>query len=156
MLDWKIGSFETLSISELYELLRLRSEIFILEQDAPYQDLDNKDQHAIHIRGFRDGELVAYCRIFRRGGYFDEASLGRVVVRHKWRKYNYGHALVDEAIKQLKKIWNEENITISGQSYLKKFYESHGFVQTSEEYLEDGLPHMQMKRLVSFDDNSEK
>lgn len=134
----------------------MRSEIFILEQDAPYQDLDNKDQYAIHIRGYRDGELVAYCRIFKKGDYFDEASIGRVVVRSKWRKYSYGHALVAEAIKQLKEVWNEENITISGQSYLKNFYESHGFVQTSEEYLEDGLPHMQMKRMNDSDSDSKK
>lgn len=156
MLDWKVGSFKSLTIHDLYELLRLRSEIFILEQDAPYQDLDNKDQYAIHIRGYRDGELVAYCRIFKKGDYFAEASIGRVVVRSKWRKYSYGHALVTEAIKQLKEVWNEETITISGQSYLKKFYESHGFVQTSEEYLEDGLPHMQMKRMADSGSNSKK
>lgn len=156
MLDWKVGSFKSLNIHDLYELLRLRSEIFILEQDAPYQDLDNKDQYAMHIRGYRDDELVAYCRIFKRGDYFDEACIGRVVVRQKWRKYKYGHALVDEAIKQLKEIWGEEKITISGQSYLQKFYESHGFVQTSEEYLEDGLPHIQMKRGADSDDISKK
>lgn len=145
-LSWEIGTFEELNVHELYDILRLRSEVFVVEQNAVYQDIDFKDQKSVHIRGLLNGELVAYCRIFRAGDYFDEACIGRVIVPTKWRSHNFGHYLIEKAIKELAERWNETRITISGQLYLQRFYESHQFVKTSEPYLEDGIPHIQMKR----------
>lgn len=146
-LVWRIDSFEELDIIKLYKILRLRAEIFVVEQNAAYLDLDNKDQKALHIQGYAGDELVAYCRIFRRGDYFEEASVGRVVVATKHRRYGYGHVLMRKAIDALSEIWQETRITISAQLYLKEFYESHGFAKTSEVYMEDGLPHIEMKRI---------
>lgn len=145
-LIWKIKPFKALSLDELYNLLELRSEVFIVEQNCVYQDIDGKDRKAIHLIGEFDGETVAYCRLFNAGDYFDESSIGRVIVKEKYRDRKWGHDLIREAIKAIKDNFDEEKITISAQLYLKKFYESHGFSQTSEEYLEDGIPHIEMKR----------
>jgi len=145
-LTWLVDSYEDLDIHKLYKLLHLRAEVFVLEQDCPYLDTDNKDQSAIHIQGYLGDKLVAYCRIFKAGDYFKEASIGRVVVAPEYRKYGFGHQLMDKAIELEKEIFGETKITISAQLYLKSFYESHGFIQSSEVYLEDGIPHIQMKR----------
>lgn len=122
----------------------------MVEQDAPYLDLDYKDQKALHLHGYTDDKLVAYCRLFRQGDYFEEASIGRVIVAKEFRMYSYGHDLMDRAVKIVEEMLNETDITISAQLYLKQFYESHGFRQTSDMYLEDGLPHIQMKRGDNF------
>lgn len=145
-IDWKICKFEELTIDELYGILNLRSKVFIIEQDAPYLDTDYKDQKALHLHGYIDGELVAYCRLFKAGDYFEEASIGRVIVAKEYRKYGYGHELMRKAIELEEALLNETEITISAQLYLQKFYESHGFERTSETYLEDGLPHIEMKK----------
>lgn len=145
-LKWKIKRFEALSATELYNLLQLRSEVFVVEQNCVYQDVDGKDSKALHLIGTDNDETVAYARIFKPNDYFDEASIGRVVVKQTYRDKKLGHILMKEAIEALKSEFNETKITISAQLYLKKFYESHGFVQTSETYLEDDIPHIQMKR----------
>lgn len=145
-LTWKVSRFEELTTTELYDILHLRCKIFVLEQDAPYLDLDYKDQKALHLHGYADGKLIAYCRLFKAGGYFDEASIGRVTVAKEHRKYGYGHDLMKRAIDLEESVLGETKITISAQQYLKRFYESHGFRQTSEMYLEDGLPHIEMKK----------
>lgn len=145
-LEISILSFEELSTRELYQLLRLRSVVFVVEQDCVYQDLDNKDMKALHVLGKLDGEIVAYARIFDRGDYFQTACIGRVVVDPSHRKMAWGHAIVAAAIKGIKTFYDQDAITISAQLYLKAFYESHGFVQSSEGYLEDGLPHIEMKK----------
>ena len=145
-LTWKVSRFDQLTTEELYGILRLRCKVFVMEQDAPYLDMDYKDQKAVHLHGLLDGKLVAYCRIFKSGDYYPEASIGRVIVAKEFRKYGYGHDLMERAIELEKSIFGETKITISAQQYLKKFYESHGFKQTSEMYLEDGLPHIQMKK----------
>lgn len=145
-LIWKIKPFKALSLDELYNLLELRSEVFIVEQNCVYQDIDGKDRKAIHLIGEFEGETVAYCRLFKAGDYFDESSIGRVIVKEKYRDRKWGHDLIREAVKAIKNDFGEDRITISAQLYLKKFYENHGFSQTSEEYLEDGIPHIEMKR----------
>lgn len=145
-LVWIVDSFEEFDITKLYRILQLRAEVFVIEQNSVYLDPDNKDQKALHIQGYIGNELAAYCRIFNRGDYFEEASIGRVIVAPKYRRYKYGHILMQKAIETLDKVWQETRITISAQLYLKQFYESHGFVQTGEIYLEDGIPHMEMKR----------
>jgi ElaA protein len=145
-LKWKIKRFEALSVAELYDLLQLRAEVFIVEQNCVYQDIDGKDQKAIHLIGEDNGQTVAYARLFKPNDYFDESSIGRVVVKQSYRDKKLGHILMTEAIQAIKTEFGETKITISAQLYLKKFYETHGFVQTSETYLEDDIPHIEMKR----------
>ena len=145
-ITFKIKRFNELSTLELYSLLQLRSEVFVVEQNCVYQDVDGKDDNAIHVLGFLDNELASYSRIFHKGIYFEEASIGRVVVSPKLRDKKLGHDLMQVSIAAVKEHFKEHNITISAQEYLKKFYESHGFVQTSEMYLEDDIPHIQMKK----------
>ncbi len=145
-ITFKIKRFNELSTLELYSLLQLRSEVFVVEQNCVYQDVDGKDDNAIHVLGFLDNELASYSRIFDKGIYFEEASIGRVVVSPKLRDKKLGHDLMQVSIAAVKEHFKEHNITISAQEYLKKFYESHGFVQTSEMYLEDDIPHIQMKK----------
>jgi ElaA protein len=117
----------------------------VVEQNCVYQDIDNKDQKALHIFGIVEGEIIAYSRLFKPGDYFEFSSIGRVVVDEKHRDKNFGHELIDQSILEINRRFNVQNITISAQLYLKKFYESHGFVATSETYLEDDIPHIEMK-----------
>lgn len=144
-IKWVTKKFDVLSVVELYQILRLRSEIFVVEQNCVYQDLDNKDQKAIHLFGEFEGKIIAYSRLFKAGDYFDCSSIGRVVVAANYRDKKFGHELIKQGIAEIRNHFNEENITISAQLYLKKFYESHGFIQTSEMYLEDDIPHIEMK-----------
>src|SRR6187431_410344 len=127
---WEIKSFETLSVNELYDILKLRSEIFEVEQNCVYLDIDGKDKLALHLFGKFDGKVVAYSRLFKPGISFENSSIGRVVVDANYRDRKWGHDLMREAIAGIKNHFGESKITISGQLYLKKFYESHGFVQT--------------------------
>lgn len=143
---WKIKPFEALSLPELYSILKLRSLVFVVEQNCVYQDIDNKDQKAIHLLGEIEGTLVAYARLFDAGIYFENTSIGRVIVHPDARSQKLGHQLMQKAIEQIKIQFDKEQITISAQLYLQKFYESHGFVTTSEMYLEDDIPHIEMKK----------
>lgn len=145
-LQWEIKRFEALSLSELYKLLQLRSEVFVVEQNCVYQDIDGKDEKALHLIGEENGEIVAYARLFKPKDYFDEASIGRVVVRETSRSKKLGHILMREAIQVIEIHFDVTEITISAQLYLKHFYESHGFVQISDTYLEDDIPHIRMKK----------
>lgn len=145
-LEWKIKPFDALSVHELYDLLKLRSEIFVVEQNCVYLDLDGKDKIALHLFAEFDGKIVAHARLFKAGISFNNASIGRVVVDSNYRDRKWGHDLMREAIAGIKLHFDESKITIGAQLYLKKFYESHGFVQTSEMYLEDDIPHIEMIR----------
>ena len=144
-INWVIKKFDALSVAELYQILRLRSEIFVVEQNCVYQDLDNKDQKALHLFGEFEGKIIAYSRLFKASDYFECSSIGRVVVAANYRDKKFGHDLIKQGIAEIRNHFNEEKITISAQLYLKKFYESHGFIQTSEMYLEDDIPHIEMK-----------
>ncbi len=139
-------SFQELTITELYKILQLRSEVFVVEQDCVYQDIDFKDQKSLHVFGLKDDQIIAYTRIFKPGDYFENASIGRVVVDKEERKFGYGHEVMKASIEKIKYYFNVDDITISAQVYLKKFYESHGFKQVGESYLEDGIPHIRMDR----------
>ena len=139
-----IKKFEELSLDELYGILQLRAEVFVVEQDCAYQDLDGKDQKALHVIGTKNNDVVAYTRIFKAGDYFKEASIGRVVVKDSERKYRYGYEIMNASIKVVHEHLNETKIHLSAQSYLKKFYNSLGFIQVGEGYLEDGIPHIGM------------
>ena len=136
--------FEELTVYELYDLLQLRTAIFIVEQDCVYQDLDGKDTGALHIIGKKEGKIVAYTRCFKPGIYFDEASIGRVLVKAEERKYGYGHHIMNASINAIKSNYKTKLIKISAQTYLRKFYESHEFCQIGKGYLEDGIPHIAM------------
>ncbi|MBP6425155.1 MAG: GNAT family N-acetyltransferase [Flavobacterium sp.] len=145
-LEWKIIPFDLLSVHELYDILRLRSEIFVVEQNCVYLDLDGKDQKALHLFGTFEGKIVAHARLFKPGISFVHASIGRVTVDAKHREKKWGHELMRQAIAGILDHYGETEITIGAQLYLKKFYESHGFVQSSEMYLEDDIPHIQMEK----------
>ena len=136
--------FKELSTEELYSILRLRSGIFVVEQDCVYQDLDDKDQKALHIIGIRNDEVVAYTRIFKPGDYFKEASIGRVAVKKNERMHGYGRDIMMASIEAVKEYFKETTIRLSAQLYLKDFYNSLGFYQVGEPYLEDGIPHIAM------------
>lgn len=142
----QVKSFTELNTTELYNLLQLRSEVFIVEQDCVYQDIDFKDQKALHILGYKNDVLIAYTRIFKPGDYFDNSSIGRVVVKDSERKFNFGHQIMEASLKAIKDYYQVDKITISAQKYLKKFYESHKFYQVDDEYLEDGIPHIRMDK----------
>ncbi|NVK51997.1 MAG: GNAT family N-acetyltransferase [Flavobacteriaceae bacterium] len=143
-MNFLVKSFTELTTLELYKILQLRSEVFVVEQDCVYQDLDYKDQKSLHVLGFKEDKIIAYTRIFKPGDYFKEASIGRVVVKKSERAYGYGHHLMKASIQAIIDNYNETKITISAQTYLQKFYESHGFKKVSDTYLEDGIPHIKM------------
>ena len=143
---WEIKPFEALTVNELYDVLRLRSEIFVVEQNCVYLDLDGKDKKALHLFGTYEDKIVAHARLLPAGLCFPEASIGRVVVDSNYRDKKWGHGLMQNAIAGIATHFNESVITIGAQLYLKKFYESHGFVAISEMYLEDDIPHIEMKR----------
>ena len=144
MLQVFIKPFTELTTNELYEILQLRSEVFVVEQDCVYQDVDFKDQKALHVIGTKNNKIVAYTRIFKPGDYFTQASIGRVVVAKNERKFGYGHIIFDYSIEAILEFFKETVIKISAQKYLKNFYESHHFKQVGEEYLEDNIPHIAM------------
>lgn len=139
-----IKAFDELSTEELYQILRLRSEVFVVEQDCVYQDMDNKDQKALHVLGLKKGELVAYTRMFRPGDYFENASIGRVVVAKNQRKFGYGKQIMQVSMAAIAQRFPKTTLEISAQKYLLKFYTELGFTAVGEEYLEDGIPHVRM------------
>ncbi len=142
----EIRNFSDFSLKELYEVLRLRSEVFVVEQNCVYQDIDEKDEKALHILGMEGDKLVAYTRCFKPGDYFEQASIGRVIVKENFRKYGYGHQIMKASMKEIENRYQTSTIKLSAQQYLTGFYESHGFQQTGKGYLEDGIPHIAMIR----------
>ncbi|RKR14823.1 ElaA protein [Maribacter vaceletii] len=144
MLNITTKTFKEFTTQELYKVLQLRTEVFVVEQDCVYQDIDNKDQNALHVIGTKNGEVVAYTRIFAPGFYFKDASIGRVVVKKSERKYGYGKVIMEASIQAIKTHFNQIKIHISAQEYLIKFYSSLGFKQVGEGYLEDNIPHIAM------------
>ena len=143
-LEIKVKKFSELSLTELYDILRLRSEVFVVEQDCVYQDIDGKDEAALHIIGYKNEKIVAYTRCFEPGYYFEEAAIGRVVVKDSERKFGYGHEIMKASDRAIQQYFQTSNIKLSAQQYLIKFYESHGYQTTGEGYLEDGIPHIAM------------
>ncbi len=144
MLQIAVKNFTELTVDELYAVLQMRSEVFVVEQDCAYQDLDGKDQKALHILGYKNNGLVAYTRIFALGDDYEAASIGRVVVKSSERQYGFGKDIMIASIKAINKHFDQTKIYLSAQTYLKKFYHELGFQETGEEYLEDGIPHIKM------------
>jgi ElaA protein len=144
-INWGVKSFRDLSKNELYDLLALRSEVFVVEQDCAYQDLDEKDKEAHHVLGFLDEKIVATARILNKGlSYDDDVSIGRVVTSAGIRDLKKGHELMNICMQFIKKEYPFENCRISAQSHLENYYGKHGFVATGKKYLEDGIPHSEM------------
>ena len=140
-----IKKFSELSTEEIYHILKLRSEVFVVEQNCVYQDIDEKDQKAIHIFIEKNNEIIAYTRIFKKGDYYEEnPSIGRVVVSKKERGKNLGKEIMIESIEFIKKEMEGRKIELSAQKYLDKFYKELSFYSEGEDYLEDGIPHQRM------------
>ena len=145
-IDWSLKKFEELAPLELYEILRLRSEVFVVEQNCVFLDMDDKDQFSHHLQGRIDEKLAAAVRILPPGLAYDEPSIGRVVSSPLFRRKGVGIELMKTAIQETISLYGNVPIKIGAQLYLKKFYESFGFLQCSETYLEDDIPHIKMIR----------
>lgn len=148
---WQSKNFNDLSLHQLYDLLKLRIDVFVVEQSCYYPDLDSekneldRHQETIHLLGYQDDSLVAYLRILAKGqSYSDYVSIGRVVTAKCMRSSGLGHKLMSQGLKMCKKNFAGQNIKISAQEHLIKFYQSHGFEQVSAMYLEDNIPHVAM------------
>jgi ElaA protein len=137
--------FDDLSIHELYDLLQLREEVFQIEQNCIYKDIDDKDKKCYHLMLYNDNELVAYCRLVPEGISYDGyASIGRVVSKTKYRKKGYGRQIMNIAMEKIAQVFPYLPVKISAQLYLQKFYESYGFIAEGEWYMEDEIPHIAM------------
>ena len=140
-----IKNFSELSTEEIYKILKLRSEVFVVEQNCVYQDIDEKDQKATHLFIEKNNEIIAYTRIFKKGDYYEEnPSIGRVVVSKKERGKNLGKEIMLNSIEFIKKELEGRKIELSAQKYLDKFYTDLDFYSEGEDYLEDGIPHQRM------------
>lgn len=137
-------TFSELYTEDLYQILRLRTEVFVVEQNCVYQDIDNKDQNAIHLYCKENDKIVAYTRIFKAGYYYENPSIGRVVVSKKNRGKDIGKKIMIDSIEYIKQNIKGEKIELSAQKYLDKFYTDLGFYKIGEDYLEDGIPHQRM------------
>ena len=149
MLTWHCQTFNELSNNNLYNLLKLRSDVFVVEQNCIFPDLDNLDTlpDTRHLFALQDNKLVAYARLLAKGdSYLGYTSIGRVVVTKKSRKDKIGHTLMAHAIEETLKLWPDSPIKIGAQSHLEGFYQSHGFITVSEPYMEDGIEHYLMTR----------
>lgn len=146
-INWEIKSFERLTNKELYHILQLRAEVFIVEQDCPYQDMDGKDTFSFHLLGSDEsGKLIAYARILPADISFREVSIGRVVTSPSVRRTGAGMELMEKALQVAEEKYGKVPVRIGAQLYLKNFYERFGFTQVSEMYLEDGIEHVEMLR----------
>lgn len=140
-----LKSFNELTLTELYDMLKLRCAVFVIEQNCNYQDMDDKDQLSWHLIGFEDNKLVACTRILPKGISYPEVSIGRVIVDKAYRGTGAGKEIMKLAIDHAKKVLNADEIVISAQCYLEKFYGDLGFVSEGESYLDDDIPHIKMR-----------
>jgi len=145
---WYHKHFNNLSTTELYQILQLRIEVFIIEQNCPFQDLDDKDVKCYHLMGFDTDsqKVIAYTRIIPAGVSYEEVSIGRVVTSPVARGCGVGKQLMKKSIELVEELYGAVPIRIGAQKYLKKYYESFGFHQVEEVYLEDGIEHILMIR----------
>lgn len=147
---WKVKSFADLSVPELYAIMKIRQEVFIVEQNCPYLDADDEDEKALHLWAENEGKIVAYCRIFDCGIRYSDASIGRVLTHPQFRSQKLGRILMRFAINTLEQRFGAKTVRISAQDYLLKFYGDFGFHDTGKKYLEDGIPHTEMIRRTHF------
>lgn len=148
-IQWQLKSFEELTPHQLYQLLRLRSEVFVVEQQCIFLDMDNKDQQCYHLLGWKGELLAASTRLVPPGISYTEMSIGRVVSSPQVRGTGIGRELMEVSIKACYELWDKAVIRIGAQCYLEKFYQSLGFEPEGESYLEDGIPHIEMVKMPS-------
>ncbi len=148
MIQWQRLTFAQLTTIQLYQLLKLRVDVFVVEQACPYPELDNKDllEHTYQLLGYRHGELIACARLLPPGVSYPNASIGRVATAQQHRGGGLGHQLMAQAVNHCLDLWPQSAIEIGAQAHLEHFYQQHGFVKTSESYLEDGIAHIDMQR----------
>jgi ElaA protein len=146
MINWTVKKFDDLSVQELYAILRLRSEVFVVEQTCVFQDMDNKDQSSYHLMGWENNALVAYTRLIPPGVAYELASIGRVITSQASRGNGSGKLLMEKSIEEAQRLFGNVPIKIGAQLYLKQFYNSFGFNQSSDIYDEDGIDHIEMIR----------
>jgi len=146
MIQYEFKTFESLSIQELYAIMQVRNDVFVYEQHCYYQDLDDKDQACIHVLGWNEQQkLVAYCRILPPGLTYPTHSIGRVLVISAYRKQQLGRALMQKTLDYILSTYGKVPLTIEAQLYLQAFYESLGFVRTSDVFDDAGIDHVEMK-----------
>jgi ElaA protein len=143
-LNWELKKFKELKVEEIYKILEIRSEVFIVEQQCAYQDCDGKDKNAYHLYLQDNDKIIAYLRILNKGVSYDEISIGRVLVHKNYRSKGISREMMLKAINFIELNLNEKEIKLQAQSYLVNFYGSLGFKETSNEYLEDNIPHIDM------------
>lgn len=141
-MDFVIKQFNELTLDELYKILKVRTSIFVVEQNCPYQELDDLDQSSYHIYLEEDNQIIAYARVISKDNPFHEVSIGRVLVTK--RRHGYGTKVVQKAIEVATEKYHVEKIVIEAQTYVKKMYENVGFKQISMPFLEDGIEHIKM------------
>lgn len=143
MAEWKLKSFDELSAEEIYDILKLRAEVFVVEQNCPYQDLDDKDKFSYHLFLVDNGDIVAVLRIIPENISYDEMAIGRVVVKKSHRKRGLSKIMMKKAISFITGELKRDKIRLSGQAYLTDFYTDLGFRKVSDMYLEDGIGHFE-------------
>lgn len=143
-IHWHCKAFKKLTADELYEIIKLRNEVFVVEQNCVFQDADNKDQQCLHFMGWIENDLAAYTRLAPPGYIYQEAAIGRVVISPAFRKKGIGYTLMQKSIEECRKLFGSTIIKIGAQYHLKNFYGSLGFKQVSDIYLEDGIEHIYM------------
>jgi ElaA protein len=144
-LNWKTYHFNDLSVGKLYEILKLRVNVFVVEQECPYPELDDLDQQSVHIECEEDGKTLAYARLVPAGAKYDIPSIGRVIVHPEARGRGLAKELMAHCMDYILSVWQAKEIQLQGQVYLQEFYQSLGFQPISEAYDEDGIPHVDMK-----------
>jgi ElaA protein len=146
---WQTKAFKDLSVDEYFEILFLRTEIFVVEQDCPYQEVDEKDRQSFHLFGrAENGEVIAVTRVLPQGISYNEVSIGRVALKKTFRGQGIADVLMIESFNFITKQFGNVPIRISAQEYLLKYYTKHGFNQVGEMYLEDDIPHLEMLKTV--------
>ena len=147
--NWKIKTFSQLNTDELYDFLKLRIDVFVVEQTCYYSDLDDldRDPNTRHVFAYDGDVIVAYCRVLAPNVVYDnESAIGRVIVSDAYRGHGLANKLMTLAIEQTQQLWPEQTCHISAQQYLEGFYQSLGFETLGDMYLEDGIPHIAMRR----------
>jgi ElaA protein len=146
MLQWKVAPFNNLSLAELYGIMRLRQEVFVVEQNCPFVDADENDQPSFHLSGLIQNELAAYARIVPPGIIYPEPSIGRIVTASKYRHSGYGRQLMEQSLAETEKLFGKTPVRIMAQQYLQCFYQDYGFRQIDEPFLLDNIWHIIMLR----------
>ncbi len=152
-MNWKVNRFDELTARELHDILKARVDIFVVEQNCAYHEVDGYDPESLHLQLMIDGKLAAYARLMKAGTKYNKASIGRIIVLEEFRNRQLGRQLVQKAIDVMKE-WGTEEIMLQGQTYLRDFYRSFGFEEVSSEYLDDGIPHVDMLLTVNSTEKS--